>query len=224
MLSRHAIDSVAERWLSLADGSLEVVQAMLDASSIEIGVVGCDARHLRRRLGVPPNVVPIESASRALADTLRDLGHVAPGAKVLVCVGQWMAAAADDEQLPAMAASLLQRLRDSGAEAECVFTHAIRPNGGEGDESSFAAELELLRSGAVDALCAGSVEELRALAAGTPGDAEWPAVLVALGEETAACARELAPQAEVLELGSHPDESAVVEALEAHFGAGRLLF
>ena len=49
-------------------------------------------------------------------------------------------------------------------------------------------------------------------------------VLVALGEETVECAKELAPEATVLELGSRPTEAAVVAALEEHFGAGKLLF
>lgn len=222
LLSRHSIDAVAQRWLSLADGSIDVVKAMLGASSIEIGVIGSDARHLRGRLGVSPNVVPIEPAARALAATLRDLGHVEPGARVLVCTGQW----SDADAHPAMAASCLQQLREGAAEIDCVVTHAILANG---NEDALEPELGLLRSGAVDALCAGSAEELQAIAAacaaGTAASvAAWPEVLIALGEETAACARELAPEAAVIELGCSPDNAAVVEALEAHFGGGKLMF
>ena len=70
------------------------------------------------------------------------------------------------------------------------------------------------------------MEELSALVAACDGGAAaLPPVVVALGAETAACARDLVPPTTtVLELGSRPSEAGVVEALEEQFGAGRLLF
>ena len=164
-LCRHSIDAIAARWLSLADGDLDVVKAMLDASSVELGAVGADALHMRRRLGVPATVVPIEPSATALADTLCDLGHVKPGARVLLACGHLEGAPGDE--LPAAAASCLRQLRADGADAERVTTHRIVP-----DVASPEAAM------GVDALCAGSVEELRALAAAS--DARLPEVVCAL--------------------------------------------
>ena len=99
--------------------------------------------------------------------------------------------------------------------------------------AEIGAEIEMLASSSVDALCAGSAEELRALARAAEGaGATLPSVLVCLGDETAACARDecaaagggLPADATVLALGSRVAEAQVVEALEAHFGAGRLLW
>ena len=44
----HAIDAVAQRWLSIADGDQGIVQVMLEASSVEVGVVGSNAARFRR--------------------------------------------------------------------------------------------------------------------------------------------------------------------------------
>ena len=228
--SCHAIDAVAQRWLSLADGSTDVVQAMLDASSIELGAVGGDALYLRKRLGVSASVVPIEQSSRALADTLRELGHVKPGARVLLCCGESAGAPIDDP--PASVATCLLQLRNDGAEVDRVATHRIIPCGAE-NVSPPEADLAVLRADGttplLDALCVGSAEELRAIvaAAAAGGDhaVRLPGVLVALGDESAACARELAPDgAEIIELGARPSEAQVVHALEEHFGKGKLLW
>lgn len=217
--STHAIDAVAERWLSLADGSLELVAAMLEASSVEIGAVGADALHFRRALGVPVSIAPIEPSARALAATLHDLGHAGPGKRILVASGQ---ADANLGESPLELAALLEELKLVGAMAEHIRTHDVVPC----TRDAIAPELSLLRDGLVDAVCVGSPEEMRALAAA----AEWPSggamqpVIVALGDEVAAAAASIAPDADVLNLGARPANEVIVTALEAHFGAGKLLF
>lgn len=215
-LCPHSIDAIAQRWLGLADGSTDVVLAMIEASSIEIGAVGGDALHFRRRLGMPASVVPIESSARALAETLHDLGHVAAGARVLVASGQCVG------DTPAAVATCLDVVRAKGAEADRVVTHRITPI----SASDASPELSWLRGEKVDGLCVASHEEMSAIVAACGDEAAElvPKLVVALGQETAACARELAPGATVLELGSRPSEASVVSALEEHFGAGKLLF
>lgn len=225
LLCSTSIDTVAERWLSIADGSTDMVQMMLEASSLEVGVVGSDAQRFRARLGVPVSVVPIESEARALAATLSDLGHVVPGAKVLVAAGRVEAesSGAPIEDPPRSVATVLQQIAADGATVERVDTHAIVAAAAE----ELSEELAMLRAGQVDAVVANSAEELTVLLTYLGDDdialAAIP-LIVAMGEEVAAAAAKLAPQAEVLRLGARQDHGRVVQALEGHFGAGRLLF
>ena len=219
-LSTHAIDSLAERFLTLADGNLELVAPMIEASKLEVGAVGRDALHFRQSLGVSPTVMPIEPTMCALGATLIDLGYVRGGAKVLVVGARADAPLADP---PAGVARLLAQLRSAGAEATYVCTHALVPVAA----ADVTAELELLRAGGVDAVCVASAEEADLVVGGD----YWPATapfVVALGDEAAAAARERLAQrgggGELEELGARPGEDAVVVALEKHFGGGRLLF
>lgn len=224
LLCATAIDTVAERWLALADGSTDVVRMMLEASNLEIGVVGTDAQRFRARLGTPVSVAPIDPSARALATTLSDLGHVRSGTKVLITAGRVEGSELDDT--PRDVVSVLQQLTSDGADVECVDTHTITRS----PTSEMSAELSLLRGGVVDAVCASSAEELAALhhAAATAWDEDEPAIgvplVVAMGEETAAAAAQLIPQAEVLKLGARASHEQAVQALEEHFGAGKLLF
>ena len=234
VLCPHAIDAIAQRWLSLADGSADVVRAMLDASSLEIGALASDALHWRRRLGSPASVVPIEPSAKALADTLCDLGHAKAGARVLVATGRTTSGTTtggDGDsaaiQYPEAVNTCVERLGLDGAEVDRVVTHTIVASTAAAAAGE-SAELGLLSDKRVDAICAGSAEELQALASSLGGDGNGgalPGVLVACGEETAACARELAPSdGVILALGGRAGPDAVVEALEEQFGAGRLLF
>ena len=222
VLSTQSIDSLAERWLALADGNQELVGAMLDASSVEVGAVGTDAVHFRQALGVPPTVVPIEPSARALGATLADLGHVKPGAKVLVASALAMAPLGDP---PSDAAGLLAQLEAYGADTDRVCTHALATT----PPSEIAPELQLLRDGLVDAVCVGSAEEARVVL----GEEGWlpagaPPLVVALGGAAAAAARDAAAgrddAVDLLALGARTGERAIVDALEEHFGGGRLLF
>ena len=220
-LSTHAIDSLAERFLTLADGNLELVAPMIEASKLEVGAVGRDALHFRQRLGVSPTVMPIEPTVRALGATLIDLGYVRAGAKVLVVGARADAPLADP---PAGVARLLAQLRSAGAEATYVSTHALVPVAA----ADVTAELALLRAGGVDAVCVASAEEAGLVVGGDYWPATAPPFVVALGDEAAAAARESLGQrgggGELEELGARPGEDAVVVALEKHFGGGRLLF
>ena len=220
LLGPNAIDTVAERWLALADGSVDMVQAMLEASKIEIGVVGTDAQRFRARLGASVSVAPIGPSARALAVTLCDLGHVRPGTKVLVTAGRVEGAALED--LPRDVESVLEQLTRDGASVERVDTHLITLS----PAAEMQAELGVLAGGHVDVICAGSAEELAALclaAADADGTLSVPLV-VAMGEEVAAAAAQLMPSAEVLQVGARVRYDVVVEKLEKHFGAGKLLF
>jgi uroporphyrinogen-III synthase len=233
-LCPHSIDSMAARWLSLSDGSTEVMQAMLMASKLEIAAIGTDALRFRREIGVPATVAPIEHSTRALAETLRGLGHLGSGARLLVATGK-IAPSGDGTSSPvsdppAAVASFLHAVDG----ADRMDTHRIVPT----SRADLATEVDALASGAVDAVCVGSADELRSLLAacecnddGAGGDtcSSWPTTspptLLTLGEETAAAARELLPaDVELIELGARVSNEAVVAALEDHFGAGRLLF
>jgi len=94
--------------------------------------------------------------------------------------------------------------------------------------AAIEVELDLLRSGAVDAVCIGSPEEANLIIGGDdwPRDAkESGPLVIALGKETATAARAAASEGTtVVELGAREDDAAAVDAMEAHFGAGRLLF
>lgn len=226
LLDPHSIDAIAERMLSIADGSQEIVLAMLDASDVEIGAIGTDARHFRERMGGPVSVSPIEPEVQALATTLTNLGHVEAGAKVLVTSGRVVSASGSAiDEPPRSVAKVMEQLASDGASAERLDTHCLALS----CRAEMDAEIGLLRSGAIDAVCAASAEELTTLltAAAEASDAVLPPCLplvVALGAETAAVARKLAPDAEVISLGARESPKAVVEALEGHFGAGKLLF
>jgi len=225
--STQSIDAIAGRFLSLADGSLDVVRAMLEASNVEIGALGSDALHMRGALGVPATIVPIEPSARALASTLADLGHVHPGARVLVASSQGCSPLIEP---PEGIASFLAQLASSGAEVDRVPTHELRVT----DDASRSAELGLLTTSQIDAVIVTTLEEA---AAGVLGGEHWPLdkppLVVALGDDAAEATREATREAtsggsgamgEVIELGARPGPAAAIAALEGHFGAGRLLF
>ena len=223
-ISTHAIDAAAERWMSFADGDDEVVKAMIEASSVEIGAIGPDAQHLRKVLGVSATVVPIEPSPRAIASTLADLGHLQPEARVLLLSGVAQLPLVDP---PTNIAAFLEEVAACGAHATRVSTHTVAPAA----RASLDAELRLLHSGDIDAVCVSSPEEVAVLAA---GDDSWQTdrmpLIIALGDEAAAAAASKIPSAEILrtDAGARDGDSAHVEAavsaLEARFGGGRLLF
>ena len=224
LLCPTAIDTIAERWLSFTDGSKDMVQMMLEASDVEVGVVGTDAQRFRARLGVPVSVAPIEPSARALATTLSDLGHVKPGARVMVAAGRVVESKAVPlEDPPRNVASALDQMLADGATVERVDTHTVVAS----DPEDMSAELSMLRAGQVDAVCANSAEEIVALISALGDDADALAslpLIVAMGEEVGAAAAALAPDAEVLQLGARLSPEKVVGMLESHFGAGKLLF
>ena len=230
-LSAPAIDTLASRWLGLADGNEELMRLMIDASSVEIGAIGAEAARFRELLGVPPSVVPIESSTRALANTLADLGHVPPGARVLIACAEAELPLADP---PASVGALMEEISALGGETERAITHTIVPAAPD----ALSAELSLLRAGQIDGIVAWSAEEVSHLRA-LLGEGEWPReappLVVAVGADVAAAARQArivtgedgaaeGEASQLLTLGDRADEDDIVAALEAHFGAGRLLF
>ena len=254
VLCQHSIDAVAQRWLALADGSTDLISTMIEASSVEIGAIGTDALHFRQAIGSPASVVPIEHSARALAATLQDLGHLHPGARVLLpaaSIGERGSSSSDDADaaaaVPAAVDAFIDEAERHGAMVERVASHFLVP----ASRADVAPELSLVTSGHIDAVCAASAEELRSLfgsggaeGAATAAAAELSAasLVLALGTETAAVARGLvsdsggstggagsdeaaaAAATTLIELGSRDGADAIVAALEEHFGAGRLLF
>ena len=172
---------------------------------------------------------PIEPAARALGATLVDLGHVRPGAKVLVATARLAGTDGGRDPLgeggsPTSVATVRECFREAGAEVDDVETHTLVPC----DPQGIQPELGLLRQGAIDALCVASAEELTALLEAAREEAGDPSALVSLvvarGEETAAAAKALLPEAEVITIGARQRDEGVIGALEEHYGAGKLLF
>jgi len=123
--------------------------------------------------------------------------------------------------------ALIAALEQAGASVTSMPAYElVELDGGGGAPRD--AELELLATGTVDAVCVGSAAEVRglsrALAALGLSGGDAPLLAAAGGE--AAEAAELAG----LEVGVTVDERGggrgdlLVAALTAHFGAGKLLF
>jgi uroporphyrinogen-III synthase len=227
-LSRYSIDVLSERWLNLADGDKDMVSVMIEGSQIQIGAIGRDALHFRRTFGVSPTVAPIEPSPRALVKTLADLGHLKSGARVLVTTSRNRPPLAERSQ---GIAGVQSQLEGYGAAVDCVCTHALQPTAPEEVED----EYKLVRSGAVAAVVISSGEEVELALNGDTWlkdalSGASPPLLLVLGDEAQAALRETwdkigeGGSIEVLELGARPEEDSVVEALESHFGAGKLLF
>jgi uroporphyrinogen-III synthase len=221
VLSTDSVDSISERWLSIGQGDTTMVNIMLEASNVQIGVVGIDAAHFRKRVGQVANIIsPVDQEVRALVKALVDLGYVKPGGRLLVASGLVQGSASEHLQ-PRSVATVLQELQEFSSTADVIGTHKIVTN----DLADITTELSLLRSGKIDAICAGSSEELSTLLqlAATSSPQQLP-LIVALGEETAAVAQELAPSADdLLVMRAKVSSALIVRALEEHFGAGKLL-
>ena len=128
----------------------------------------------------------------------------------------------------------LDQLRAAGCEVELVDAFAQRL----ADPESVAAEQRLLREGAVDAVCLCSALHAQGLAhllgaeegadsAGALGGGDGGATFVAaVADDTEATALELGWSPGLVVTAGSPESQAValVEGLESHFGAGRLLF
>jgi uroporphyrinogen-III synthase len=213
----HTIDVLAERMLSIADGSDELVAAMLEASSVEIGAIGDDGALVKRRLGVPVTVMPIEPTELALVSTLADLGYVHPGARVLLAAARGEVPLAHP---PGSVGVLLEALKAQGSKVSYVPTHTLAAV----DVTDLDTELGLLRAGKIDAVCVSSSEEVALLGREWPGTNGPLPLVLALGELAQEAAAEALDGADILGLGARVQVRDVVDALEGHFGAGRLLF
>ena len=193
------------------------------------GAIGTDALHFRRTIGTPASVVPIDHSARALANTLADLGHIKPGARVLVTSA---AVEGQASAVPTAVAAFTEEAHKNGALVERIETHMLQPSAPAGIEH----ELSLLADGHIDALCVSSPEDLQSLFSGEhdAAKAAMAPLILTLGEEAAAAAHALLGDAvdgeqegsatTFLELGARESAETVVTALEEHLGAGRLLF
>lgn len=224
-LSPHSIDSMADSWLAIASGNMEIVRTMLDASGLDIAMIGTDLTHYNDRLGVGANpIAPLDRSVRGLFKTLRELKYLEKDTAVLVASYK----ISDTDEQPKCVRRMLGYLQKVGAKVDIVDTHSLVTS----DPSDIAAEIGLLRNGYIDAICAGSAEELSALMrlAGLPAESDEETgvsslqpVVMAFGEETRDAAKELLPSSEVLLATFRPDVEDVIAALEDHFGAGKLL-
>ena len=124
----------------------------------------------------------------------------------------------------------IERLRADGCEVELVEAYGQRAAAAEGLQT----ECDLLRgaAGAVDAVCLCSALDAQGLALVLGAEAQAappppPPFVAAVADEAAEeAARALGWRAGlVVKAGSPQGEAeALVEGLEAHFGAGKLLF
>ena len=217
-LSEHSIDALAERWLSLADGSEELVKAMIDASSVEIGTLGRDAGRFRQQTGVSPSVVPIDSTLSALLSTLADLGHLQEGSRVMLAGPN---VSPPQINPPGDVARSLQELRGSGVSVDCIATHTLTAV----EARSVQAEVQWLRAGYIDAVCVSSSAEAVALSDWIGDSMSCHFLVIAVGRDAGATMQQLmGSRVESVELDPGASDDEIVQAMEAHFGAGKLLF
>lgn len=217
--NRHALDAVVARGTALADGDSEVFRLMLRASAAEIAATGPLSTRVQATLGTPATVVPFDSTPEGMATALSQLR---PEAAVLV-----PAPTARSPELDALTAALEQSGASVTRTAAYELLEDVPSTSGAGGGQP-CVELGLLPAGQVDAICVGSAAEVRglsnALVVAGFADVALPLV-VAVGQEAADAAESAGLQIGVVvdeRGGLGPD--AVVAALSAHFGAGRLLF
>ena len=228
LLSRSAVDAIAQRGLLLSDSSTDALQLMLRASGIEVAAMAPTALHLSNTLGLSA-IVPADASADGLSAALAALGTLREGTKVLVPTAQL---APPLREAP-NARACIERLRADGALVECVEAYALRPAG----EAALAREAGGARGAAwlhegFDAVCVGSALDAQGLAhsLGVPtegasgGDAPF---VVAVSAEADAASRELFGwEAGLVVSAGSPDgqATAIVDGLERHFSQGRLLF
>jgi len=111
------------------------------------------------------------------------------------------------------------RVAELGGIATEVEAFALHPT----DKEEMRVELAALDEANVDAVCLGSAEEVAALVQlrGTSG--LGGAAVAAMGVEAAEACREHGLHVD-MSLPAESEPQAVVEALEGHFGAGKLLW
>ena len=212
--TRHAVDAVTQRSQNLGDAS--VLALMLRASSVEIATPGSLAAYVAEQLQTAPSIVPVDSSPRGFAEVLSQLDILVEGCRVLLPA---------PEPVQPEHSALRKALEEQGAAVESVAAYRAESELAETDSVESELELASLARGELDAVCLSSPQEARALCAAVrqccPG-ATLPLVL-AIGSDTENVVRELGIDG-ALVVDARGGIDAAVEALEQHFGAGRLLF
>ena len=225
LLSRDAVDAVVQRGLLLSDSSEDVLRLMLRASGVELAALGPAALHLSATLGLAAGAVPVDPTPDGLAALLSALGTVRAGSRVLVPTARMRAPLCDSPVVRAC----IERLRADGCEVELVEAYGQRV--AKADELQVERNLLLHEAGTVDAVCLCSALDAQGLALVLGAEAEAaaappPFVASVTDEAAEEAARTLVWRAGLVVAAGSPasEAEALVEGLEVHFGAGKLLF